>query len=183
MEQGERMKTLTHPSSGNKTEELRHWISPKCLLYRRQKPVSWPGKTHQVSLAILRPMNSLSERQLGTPSFPSLSRASPSPQLTSWIASALLFLDKHNFWLSELASAYLLYLDWHYTGTQLYYQNKIIYLYKCACAHIHQRRQRHPTPVFSPGESQGWELGGLPSMGPHRVRHNWRDLAAADIHT
>ena len=29
-----------------------------------------------------------------------------------------------------------------------------------------------------PGESQG-EPGGLPSMGSHRVRHDWSDLAAA----
>ena len=32
------------------------------------------------------------------------------------------------------------------------------------------RRKRQPTPVFLPGESQGWEEpGGLPSMGSHRV--------------
>ena len=36
-----------------------------------------------------------------------------------------------------------------------------------------------PTPVFLPGESQGREPGGLPSMGSHRVGHNWHDLAAA----
>ena len=35
-----------------------------------------------------------------------------------------------------------------------------------------------PNPVFLPGESQG-EPGGLPSMGSHRVGHNWSDLAAA----
>ena len=35
------------------------------------------------------------------------------------------------------------------------------------------------TPVFLPGDSQGWEPGGLPSMGLHRVGHDWRDLAAA----
>ena len=29
-----------------------------------------------------------------------------------------------------------------------------------------------PTPVFLPGESQGWEPGGLPSMGSHRVGHD-----------
>ena len=30
-----------------------------------------------------------------------------------------------------------------------------------------------PTPVFLPGESQGWRsLGGLPSMGSHRVGHD-----------
>ena len=119
--------------------KLRHWFSHKCLLYIRQKPVSWSGETHQVSFPILRPKNSLSECQLDTPSFHSLSinRASPNTQLTSWIASPLLCLDKHNFWLSELASAYLLYLDRHYTCTHLYCQNKIIYLYKCACVHIH----------------------------------------------
>ena len=44
----------------------------------------------------------------------------------------------------------------------------------------HWRRKWHPTPVFLPGESQGWgEPGGLPSMGSHRVGHNWSNLAAA----
>ena len=34
--------------------------------------------------------------------------------------------------------------------------------------------------MFLPGESQGTaEPGGLPSMGFHRVRHDWSDLAAA----
>ena len=34
--------------------------------------------------------------------------------------------------------------------------------------------------VFLPGESQGTaEPGGLPSMGSHRVGHDWSDLAAA----
>ena len=42
------------------------------------------------------------------------------------------------------------------------------------------RRQWQPTPVLLPGESQGQgEPGGLPSMGSHRVRHDWSDLAAA----
>ena len=41
------------------------------------------------------------------------------------------------------------------------------------------RRKWQPTPVFLPGESQGWEPGGLLSMGLHRVGHNWCDLAAA----
>ena len=36
---------------------------------------------------------------------------------------------------------------------------------------MHWRRKRQPTPVFLPGESQGWEPGGLPSMGLHRVGH------------
>ena len=41
---------------------------------------------------------------------------------------------------------------------------------------MHWRRKWQPTPVFLPGESQGW---GLPSLGLHRVRHDWSDLAAA----
>ena len=44
---------------------------------------------------------------------------------------------------------------------------------------MHWGRKWQPTPVLLPGESQGQEPGGLPSMGLHRVRHNWRDLAAA----
>ena len=43
---------------------------------------------------------------------------------------------------------------------------------------MHWRRKWQPTPVFLPGESQGWEPDGLPSMGSHRVGHDWRDLAA-----
>ena len=45
---------------------------------------------------------------------------------------------------------------------------------------MHWKRKQQPTPVFLPGESQGWEPGGLPSMGSHRVRHSWCDLAAAN---
>ena len=42
------------------------------------------------------------------------------------------------------------------------------------------RRKWQPTPVFLPGESQGTvEPGGLPSMGSHRVGHDWSNLAAA----
>ena len=48
---------------------------------------------------------------------------------------------------------------------------------------MHWRRKWQPTPVFLPGESQGWEPGGLPSMGSHRVRHNWSDAAAAAADT
>ena len=44
---------------------------------------------------------------------------------------------------------------------------------------MHWRRKWQPTPVFLPGESQGGEPGGLPSMGLHRVGHDWSDLAAA----
>ena len=45
---------------------------------------------------------------------------------------------------------------------------------------MHWRRKWESTPVFLPGESQGWgELGGLLSMGSHTVEHDWSDLAAA----
>ena len=45
---------------------------------------------------------------------------------------------------------------------------------------VHWRRKWQPTPVFLPGESQGWgEPGGLPSLGSHRVGHDWSDLAEA----
>ena len=46
---------------------------------------------------------------------------------------------------------------------------------------MHWRRKWQPTPVFLPGESQGWGSRGLPSMGSHRVRHDWSDLATATI--
>ena len=45
---------------------------------------------------------------------------------------------------------------------------------------LHWRRKWQPTPVFLPGESQRQRsLVGLPSMGSHRVGHDWSDLAAA----
>ena len=34
---------------------------------------------------------------------------------------------------------------------------------------MHWRRKRQPTLIFLPGESQGREPGGLPSLGSHRV--------------
>ena len=40
---------------------------------------------------------------------------------------------------------------------------------------MHWRRKWQPTPVFLPGESRG----GLPSLGSHRVGHDWSNLAAA----
>ena len=47
---------------------------------------------------------------------------------------------------------------------------------------MHWRRKWQPTPVFLPGESQGRrELGGLPSMGSHRVGHDRSNLAAAAV--
>ena len=46
---------------------------------------------------------------------------------------------------------------------------------------MHWRRKWQPTPVFLPGESQGWQsLVGCRLWG-HRVGHNWSDLAAAVI--
>ena len=45
---------------------------------------------------------------------------------------------------------------------------------------MHWGRKWQPTPVFLPGESQGWRSpNGLPSVGSHRVGHDWSDLAAA----
>ena len=44
---------------------------------------------------------------------------------------------------------------------------------------MHWRRKWQPTPVFLPGESQDGGAGGLPSMGSHRVKQSWSDLAAA----
>ena len=42
----------------------------------------------------------------------------------------------------------------------------------------HWRRKWKPTPVFLPGESQGWgSLVGC-CLWSHRVRHDWSDLAA-----
>ena len=47
---------------------------------------------------------------------------------------------------------------------------------------MHWRRKWQPTPVLLPGESQGrWSLvGGLPSLGSHRVGHDRSDLAMAE---
>ena len=45
---------------------------------------------------------------------------------------------------------------------------------------LHWRRKWQPTPVFLPGESQGWgSLLGCCHKGSHRVRHHWSDLVAA----
>ena len=46
---------------------------------------------------------------------------------------------------------------------------------------MHWRRKWQPTPVFLPGESQGWgSLVGCHLWG-RIVRHNWSDLAAAAL--
>ena len=46
---------------------------------------------------------------------------------------------------------------------------------------MHWRRKWPPTPVFLPGESQGWWslVGCRLTMGSHRVEHDWSDLTAA----
>ena len=45
---------------------------------------------------------------------------------------------------------------------------------------MHWRRKWQATPVFLPGESQGrGSLVGCHLWGPHRVGHDWSDLAAA----
>ena len=44
------------------------------------------------------------------------------------------------------------------------------------------RRKWQPTLIFLPGESQGQRSpkdSGLPSVGSHKVGHDWSDLAAA----
>ena len=46
---------------------------------------------------------------------------------------------------------------------------------------MHWRRKWQPTPVFLPGESQGWEAWWAAVYGSHRVRHDWSDLAAAAL--
>ena len=45
---------------------------------------------------------------------------------------------------------------------------------------MHWRRKWQPTPVCLPREPQGWVPGGPPSMGSHRVRHDWHELAVAE---
>ena len=45
---------------------------------------------------------------------------------------------------------------------------------------MHWRRKWQATPVFLPGESQGWgSLMGCHLMGSHRVGHDWSNLATA----
>ena len=45
---------------------------------------------------------------------------------------------------------------------------------------MHWRRKWQPTPVFLPGDSQRQgSLVGMLSVGLHRVRYDWSDLAAA----
>ena len=44
---------------------------------------------------------------------------------------------------------------------------------------MHWRKKWQPTPVFLPGESQGWRSLAGCHLGSHRVGHYWSDLAAA----
>ena len=45
---------------------------------------------------------------------------------------------------------------------------------------MHWRRKWQPTPVFLPGEYEGWgSLMGCRLWGSHRFGHDWRDLAVA----
>ena len=44
---------------------------------------------------------------------------------------------------------------------------------------MHWRRKWQPTPVFLPGESQGWQSLLSCRLGSHRIGHDWSDLAAA----
>ena len=44
---------------------------------------------------------------------------------------------------------------------------------------MHWRRKWQPTPMFLPGESQGWGTWWLPSLESHRVGHDLSDLAVA----
>ena len=48
---------------------------------------------------------------------------------------------------------------------------------------MHWRRQWQPTPVFLPGESQGWGslVGSLPSMGSQRAGHDRSDLVVVVV--
>ena len=44
---------------------------------------------------------------------------------------------------------------------------------------LHWRRKWQPTPVFLPGESQGWQSLVDCHLWGHRVGHDWCDLAVA----
>ena len=44
---------------------------------------------------------------------------------------------------------------------------------------MHWRRKWQPTPVFLPGESQGWRSLVGCRLWSHRVGHDWSDTAAA----
>ena len=47
---------------------------------------------------------------------------------------------------------------------------------------MHWRRKWQPTPVFLPGEFQGGEPGGLPSMWSHsRTRLKWLNSSSSSI--
>ena len=81
----------------------------------------------------------------------------------------------------------------HYEGVFINVGGQSI-LYLTAVSLTYRRGQWHPTPVLLPGKSHGrrslrptlaWRIPGmaepgrLPSMGSHRVGHDWSNLAAA----
>ena len=47
---------------------------------------------------------------------------------------------------------------------------------------MHWRRKWQPTPVFLPGESQGWGSPVGCCLWGRRVRHDWSNLAVAAVH-
>ena len=47
---------------------------------------------------------------------------------------------------------------------------------------MHWRRKWQPTPVFLPGESQGWGSPVGCCLWSRRVRHDWSNLAVAAVH-
>ena len=73
------------------------------------------------------------------------------------------------------------FLNWHVFDLQYCVSFRCTTM-QFSYTYVHWRRTWQPTPVFLPGESQGWEPGGLPSMGSHRVGHYWRDLAAVAVY-
>ena len=58
-------------------------------------------------------------------------------------------------------------------------KKKTINIHVCVCIYIPEKGMATHSSILAwriPGTG---EPGGLPSMGSHRVRHNWSDLAAA----
>ena len=89
---------------------------------------------------------------------------------------------------------YLVLIWWHWLSTNYYIWDllslfKHIHLFEqilsltqyefILLVEGHRKRKWQPTPVFLPGESQGWRsLVGCHLWG-RRVGHGWSDLAAA----
>ena len=60
----------------------------------------------------------------------------------------------------------------NHTYHLLYIYTQCTEIYDSFSVNISGEGNVNTTPVFLPGGSQGWEPGGLPSMGSHRVRHD-----------